>query len=95
MATPPAPGSQAALHEADRRRIVQAVRAAGTASQAQLARATGLSAATVSNIVRELRADGTVVADRAPAGGRRATGGVLLLAAGVDALARKRRTAGQ
>lgn len=72
MATPPAPGSQAALHEANRRRIVQAVRAAGTASQAQLARATGLSAATVSNIVRELRADGTVVADRAPAGGRRA-----------------------
>lgn len=56
QATPQAPGSQASLHEANRRRIVHAVRAAGAASQAQLARTTGLSAATVSNIVHELDA---------------------------------------
>ncbi len=55
------PGSQSALREANRRRVLRAIRAAGSLTQAEIARATGLSAATVSNIVRMLRDDGTVV----------------------------------
>src|SRR5690606_4456783 len=55
------PGSQRALREANQRRLIRALRSAGSLTQAQIARVTGLSAATVSNIVRELRANGTVV----------------------------------
>ncbi|WP_155341992.1 ROK family transcriptional regulator [Acrocarpospora corrugata] len=47
--------SLSALRESNRRMVTEAVRNAGTLTQAQLARTTGLSPATVSTIVRELR----------------------------------------
>jgi predicted NBD/HSP70 family sugar kinase len=55
------PGSQSALREANVRRVLRAVRAAGSLTQAEIVRSTGLSAATVSNLVRELQANALVV----------------------------------
>ncbi|MEJ8641887.1 ROK family transcriptional regulator [Streptomyces sp. NBC_01310] len=66
------PGSQSSLHRANLERVVRAVRLAGSLTQAEIARATGLSAATVSNIVRELKDGGTVEVTDTSAGGRRA-----------------------
>ncbi|MEU5979370.1 ROK family transcriptional regulator [Streptomyces sp. NPDC047315] len=66
------PGSQTSLHRANLERVVRAVRMAGSLTQAEIARSTGLSAATVSNIVRELKERGTVEATPTSAGGRRA-----------------------
>lgn len=66
------PGSQSSLHRANLERVVRAVRLAGSLTQAEIARTTGLSAATVSNIVRELREGGTVQVTPTSAGGRRA-----------------------
>ncbi|MFI9628427.1 ROK family transcriptional regulator [Streptomyces sp. NPDC052042] len=66
------PGSQTSLHRANLERVVRAVRMAGSLTQAEIARTTGLSAATVSNIVRELKEGGTVEVTPTSAGGRRA-----------------------
>ncbi|AXG80931.1 ROK family transcriptional regulator [Streptomyces paludis] len=66
------PGSQSSLHRANLERVVRAVRMAGSLTQAEIARSTGLSAATVSNIVRELKDGGTVQVTPTSAGGRRA-----------------------
>lgn len=66
------PGSQSSLHRANLERVVRAVRLAGSLTQAEIARGTGLSAATVSNIVRELRDNGTVQVTPTSSGGRRA-----------------------
>ncbi|MEN8652523.1 ROK family transcriptional regulator [Streptomyces sp. 21So2-11] len=66
------PGSQTSLHRANLERVVRAVRMAGSLTQAEIARTTGLSAATVSNIVRELKDGGTVEVISTSAGGRRA-----------------------
>ncbi|MEU8826555.1 ROK family transcriptional regulator [Streptomyces sp. NPDC048636] len=66
------PGSQSSLHRANLERVVRAVRMAGSLTQAEIARSTGLSAATVSNIVRELKDGGTVEVTPTSAGGRRA-----------------------
>ncbi|MGW4031128.1 ROK family transcriptional regulator [Streptomyces sp. NPDC004838] len=66
------PGSQTSLHRANLERVVRAVRMAGSLTQAEIARSTGLSAATVSNIVRELKENGTVEVTPTSAGGRRA-----------------------
>jgi predicted NBD/HSP70 family sugar kinase/biotin operon repressor len=66
------PGSQSSLHRANLERVVRAVRLAGSLTQAEIARSTGLSAATVSNIVRELRDNGTVQVTPTSSGGRRA-----------------------
>ncbi|OEV04502.1 ROK family transcriptional regulator [Streptomyces oceani] len=66
------PGSQSSLHRANLARVVRAVRLAGSLTQAEIARSTGLSAATVSNIVRELKDGGTVEVASTSAGGRRA-----------------------
>ena len=66
------PGSQTSLHRANLERVVRAVRMAGSLTQAEIARGTGLSAATVSNIVRELKDGGTVDVTPTSAGGRRA-----------------------
>ena len=66
------PGSQSSLHRANLERVVRAVRLAGSLTQAEIARSTGLSAATVSNIVRELKDRGTVDVTPTSAGGRRA-----------------------
>jgi predicted NBD/HSP70 family sugar kinase len=70
--TAPMPGSQSALRRANQLRVLRAVRTAGALTQAEIARGTGLSAATVSNIVRELREAGTVVVSPTYSGGRRA-----------------------
>jgi predicted NBD/HSP70 family sugar kinase len=48
-------GSPASLRSANRQRVLDQLRTAGLVSQAEIARRTGLSRATVSNIVRELR----------------------------------------
>ncbi|ROV64734.1 ROK family transcriptional regulator [Streptomyces globisporus] len=66
------PGLQTSLHRANLERVVRAVRMAGSLTQAEIARSTGLSAATVSNIVRELKDGGTVEVTPTSAGGRRA-----------------------
>lgn len=66
------PGSQSSLHRANLERVVRAVRLAGSLTQAEIARGTGLSAATVSNIVRELKDQGKVQVTPTSAGGRRA-----------------------
>jgi predicted NBD/HSP70 family sugar kinase len=66
------PGSQSSLHRANLERVVRAVRTAGSLTQAEIARTTGLSAATVSNIVRELKTLGTVDVRTVSASGRRA-----------------------
>nr|WP_223187207.1 ROK family transcriptional regulator [Streptomyces sp. CBMA29] len=60
------------MHRANLERVVRAVRLAGSLTQAEIARSTGLSAATVSNIVRELRDNGTVQVTSTSSGGRRA-----------------------
>lgn len=64
------PGSQSALREANLRRVLRAVRAAGSLTQAEIVRSTGLSAATVSNLVRELQANSLVVVTPAATGRR-------------------------
>ncbi|MFC3997784.1 ROK family protein [Nocardiopsis sediminis] len=66
------PGSQAALRRANQQRVVEALRSAGTLTQAEIARVTGLSPASVSNIVRTLRATGTVTVRETSSNGRRA-----------------------
>lgn len=66
------PGSQAALRQANRERVIAALRRGGTLTQAEIARATGLSAASVSNIVRDLRAMGVVSVRETSSNGRRA-----------------------
>lgn len=63
------PGSQAALRNANQRRVLEMLKAAGELTQAQIARDTGLAPATVSNIVRDLTAAG--VLDDSGAGQRR------------------------
>ncbi|WP_067973869.1 ROK family transcriptional regulator [Nocardiopsis trehalosi] len=66
------PGSQAALRRANQQRVVEALRSGGTLTQAEIARSTGLSPASVSNIVRNLRATGTVSVRETSSNGRRA-----------------------
>ncbi|GGO91103.1 transcriptional regulator [Wenjunlia tyrosinilytica] len=66
------PGSQSSLHRANLERVLRAVRMSGSLTQAEIARSTGLSAATVSNIVRELKDTGTVDVTPTSSGGRRA-----------------------
>lgn len=72
------PGSQSALRQANERRVVDTLRSRGTCTQAELARATGLSAASVSNIVRVLRTSGTVTVRTTSSNGRRARAVTLL-----------------
>ena len=67
-----APGSQASLREANSVRIVEAVRLYGKITQVELASVTGLSPATVSNIVRRLQASGAVTTEATVRSGRRA-----------------------
>lgn len=82
-----APGSQASLREANSQRIVEAVKLYGRITQVELAAATGLSPATVSNIVRQLLLAGTVETSVTTRSGRRAQAVSLVrsskLAAGV------------
>jgi predicted NBD/HSP70 family sugar kinase len=68
----PPPGSQSSLREANRNRIIGAVKHHGGLTQVELAGATGLSPATVSNIVKELTASGVLHATPSTHSGRRA-----------------------
>ena len=76
------PGSQSSLREANEARILRTLLAHGAQTQADIARRTGLSPATVSNIVRALRASGAVEATPVTEG-RRAVRVTLSRAAGV------------
>lgn len=67
-----APGSQSSLREANSQRILEALRTYGAITQVELAGATGLSAATVSNIVKQLEADGVLRTSATTRSGRRA-----------------------
>jgi predicted NBD/HSP70 family sugar kinase len=67
-----APGSQASLREANRERVLEVVRQQGPLTQVEIAAASGLSAATVSNMVRELDRAGAVGLSRSIRNGRRA-----------------------
>jgi predicted NBD/HSP70 family sugar kinase len=57
------PGSPTALRDQNRTRVFSALRVQGRLTQAELARETGLAAATVSNIVRDLLEAGDVVVE--------------------------------
>ena len=70
--TGPAPGSQASLREMNRLRVLDAVRENGALTQVEIAGVTGLSAATVSNLVKELDAAGAVQLSPSIRNGRRA-----------------------
>lgn len=66
------PGSQTSLREANRARIVDAIKKHGGLTQVELAGATGLSPATVSNIVKELSLSGVLHTTQSIRSGRRA-----------------------
>ena len=66
------PGSQTSLREANRARIVSAVQQRGSLTQVELAGVTGLSAATISNIVKELAGAGILNTSPTSRSGRRA-----------------------
>lgn len=67
-----APGSQAGLRESNRLRVVQALHAHGAMTQVEIAGTTGLSPATVSNLVRDLDTAGSVLLEPSIRNGRRA-----------------------
>ncbi|MCQ1987670.1 ROK family transcriptional regulator [Arthrobacter sp. zg-Y844] len=86
--TPPNPGSQSALRERNRQRIIQALLASGPLTQAELSRQTGLSRATVSNIVGDMSERQLVITEPTTSSGRRALSVRLnesgAVAAGID-----------
>ncbi|MBK7820002.1 MAG: ROK family transcriptional regulator [Tessaracoccus sp.] len=69
---PAARGSQSSLREANSASIVEAVRIYGQITQVELAAATGLSPATVSNLVKSLQSAGIVETSATVRSGRRA-----------------------
>lgn len=79
------PGSQTSLREANRARIVDAVKRHGGLTQVELAGATGLSPATVSNIVKELSTSGVLHTSPSTRSGRRAQHVTLARALGLVA----------
>lgn len=81
----PTPGSQTSLREANRARIVESLQRHGHLTQVELAGATGLSAATVSNIVKELSAVGVLNTSTTSRSGRRAVEVTLVRRAGLVA----------
>ncbi|MES2094587.1 MAG: ROK family transcriptional regulator [Actinomycetota bacterium] len=66
------PGSQSALREINQQRVIDALLANGPLTQAELARQTGLSTATVSNIVKTMAAIGSIGTEPTTSSGRRA-----------------------
>lgn len=82
------PGSQSALRKLNEQRVLDTLASHGTLTQAGLARVTGLSTATVSNIVKTLAAENRVETTSVTSSGRRALGVSLLdvsdVAAGID-----------
>lgn len=67
------PGSQTSLREANRARVIESLKRHGRLTQIELAGSTGLSPATVSNIVKELTASGLLHTSFTTSSGRRAT----------------------
>ncbi|MDF1487556.1 ROK family transcriptional regulator [Tessaracoccus caeni] len=65
-------GSQTSLREANSASVVEAVKLYGQITQVELAAVTGLSPATISNLVKQLQADGVVQTDATIRSGRRA-----------------------
>lgn len=65
------PGSPGSLRAANRQRVIVTVRDLGPLTQTEIARATGLSAGTVSNLVQELTAAGVLTAVGGAPRGRR------------------------
>lgn len=65
-------GSQQSLRERNMQKVLDALRNSGSQTQASLARMTGLSAGTVSNIVSALRSDDLVVTRQVVSSKRRA-----------------------
>ena len=80
-----APGSQASLREANRQRVLEVLREQGALTQVEVAGLTGLSPATVSNVVKELDAGGAVELAPSIRNGRRAV--LVSLATGHSLLA--------
>lgn len=82
------PGSQAALRQLNEQRIIEALTALGSATQVEISKHTGLSAATVSNIVKQMSTRGIVVTNPTTRSGRRALSVRLdtkgAVAAGID-----------
>ena len=60
----PRPGDQAALRRQNHARVLEVIAAADRVHQAEIARSTGLSRATVSTLIDELEADGLVETSR-------------------------------
>ncbi|WP_245553649.1 ROK family transcriptional regulator [Demetria terragena] len=85
--TPASPGSQSALRRRNRETVLSALRS-GPSTQAALARRTGLSGATISNIVRALTHEELVATSPTTTSGRRAVSVRLLnresAVAGID-----------
>lgn len=77
------PGSQSSLREANRARLVRAVQHHGSLTQVELSRVTGLSPASVSNIVTELTEAGVLDTSPSIRSGRRARLVALSRSAGV------------
>ena len=68
----PAPGSQTSLRESNRLRVLEMLRRQGAMTQVEIAAHTGLSPATVSNMVKELDAASAVELAPSIRNGRRA-----------------------
>src|ERR1700712_5582816 len=66
------PGSQTSLRNRNQQRIVEALIQLGPSTQADLARRTGLSTATISNIVTKMSTEGLVSVEPTNRHGRRA-----------------------
>lgn len=82
------PGSQSALRSRNQERLTKQLLKGGPATQADLARSTGLSTATVSNIVKSMAAADLVTLTPVTSSGRRAMSvrynGDSAIAAGID-----------
>lgn len=66
------PGSQGALRHRNQQRVTDVLLTTGPATQAELSRQTGLSTATISNIVKRLEAKGVLKTSSVTSSGRRA-----------------------
>lgn len=66
------PGSQTSLREANAARVIDAVRTYGSITQVELTAVTGLSQATISNIVKRLTNHGVLKTEGTIRSGRRA-----------------------
>lgn len=67
------PGSQTSLRSANRTRVLETLQREGALTQVEIAAVTGLSAASISTLVRELNDEGAVRLEPSIRNGRRAT----------------------